>query len=133
MKKTLLHALLSASLALPMLAGAAFADTGRLNADEIRRDIVGRTIYLAAPIGGEFPLNYRTNGVVDGDGEALGLGKFIAPKDKGKWWIDGNRLCQQFNVWYDGAPMCFELSRTEPGKVKWVRDNGQTGVARIGN
>ncbi len=133
MKKSLLHALLSASLLSPLLAAGASADTGRLSADDIRRDVIGRTIYLAAPMGGEFPLNYRTSGVVDGDGQALGLGKFVAPKDKGKWWIKDDRLCQQFNVWYDGAPMCFELTRADPGKLKWVRDNGQTGVARIGN
>jgi hypothetical protein len=133
MTKRRLLSLLSAGIFSQAVCLPAVADTGRLTAEDIRRDIVGRTIYLAAPVAGEFPLNYRPNGVVDGDGQALGLGRFIAPKDKGKWWIDGDRLCQRFNVWYDGTPMCFELSRTAPGKVKWTRDNGQTGVARIGN
>jgi hypothetical protein len=68
-----------------------------------------------------------------GSGQAIGLGKFFKPEDEGKWWIDANRLCQKFHTWYDGAPMCFELETAGPGKVKWTRDNGQTGVARIGN
>jgi hypothetical protein len=111
-------------------SGAALADG--LTAEDIRRGIIGRTIYLAAPLGGEFPLNYHRNGRVDGDGDALGLGRFIKPADSGRWWVDGDRLCQQFRIWYGGTPMCFELSRTGPKSVKWVRDNGETGVARIG-
>ena len=109
------------------------ASAEMMGADDIRKDIVGRTIYLAAPLGGEFPLNYRTSGVVDGDGKALGLGKFIQPQDRGKWWIQGDRLCQQFTKWYKGTPMCFTLTRTGPKKLKWVRNNGETGLARIGD
>jgi hypothetical protein len=120
--------LLTIALLFPSLAFA-----GALEEDAIRHDIIGRTIYLATPLGGELPLNYHTSGVVDGSGEAIGLGKFFKPNDQGKWWIDSNRLCQKFRTWYDGAPMCFELETAGPGKVKWTRDNGQTGVARIGN
>jgi hypothetical protein len=126
--KALPGVLLSILLLSPSLAAA-----GALAEDEIRRDIIGRTIYLATPLGGELPLNYHTSGMVDGSGQAIGLGKFFKPEDEGKWWIDANRLCQKFHTWYDGAPMCFELETAGPGKVKWTRDNGQTGVARIGN
>lgn len=104
-----------------------------LGADSIKRDIVGRTIYLAVPLGGEFPLNYRTSGVVDGSGKALGLGRFIKPEDTGKWWIEGDKLCQKFSTWYKGAPMCFTLTRTGPKTLKWVRNNGEVGTARIGD
>ena len=112
----------------PLIASAEMMSAG-----DIRRDIVGRTIYLAAPLGGEFPLNYRRSGVVDGNGKALGLGRFIQPQDSGKWWIEGDKLCQKFSKWYDGTPMCFTLTRTGPKKLKWVRNNGETGMARIGD
>lgn len=105
----------------------------RFTAADIRDDIIGKRIYLAVPMGGEFPLNYRPNGQVDGTGEALGLGRFAKPKDTGKWWIDGDRLCQQFTSWYKGAPMCFELQRIDDKQLKWTRDNGETGTARIGS
>ncbi|MGA1803321.1 hypothetical protein [Rhizobium sp. HT1-10] len=104
-----------------------------LKDSDIRSDIIGRTIYLAAPLGGEMPLTYHKSGTVDGNGQAVGLGKFIKPNDVGKWWIKSNQLCQQFKTWYDGAPMCFVLERDSADKVKWTRDNGQTGVARIGD
>ena len=113
---------------IPMIANAEM-----MGAKDIRKDIVGRTIYLAAPLGGEFPLNYRVSGVVDGDGQALGLGRFIQPQDRGKWWIEGDKLCQQFTIWYKGTPMCFTLTRTGPKTLKWVRNNGETGMARIGD
>lgn len=118
---------------LAMLAaftGAAPANT--LTGETIKNEIIGRRIYLAAPLGGEFPLNYRPSGVVDGSGEALGLGRWIQPKDRGRWWISGNRLCQRFEVWYKGASMCFDLTRLGPKKLRWVRDNGESGTARIG-
>ncbi|WP_104666981.1 hypothetical protein [Ensifer adhaerens] len=104
----------------------------RYKANEIEGEIVGRRIFLAAPLGGEFPLNYRRSGSVDGDGEALGLGRFVKPKDTGKWWIDSDRLCQRFRSWYDGRPMCFELYRVNEQKLKWIRNDGKTGIARIG-
>lgn len=104
----------------------------RYRANEIEGEIVGRRIFLAAPLGGEFPLNYRKSGGVDGDGEALGLGRFVKPNDTGTWWIESDRLCQQFRTWYDGRPMCFELHRVDEKKLKWIRNDGKTGIARIG-
>jgi hypothetical protein len=121
----------AAALAMTFAAAPALAAGEPLTAGDIRHDIIGHTIYLAAPVSGEFPLNYHANGVVDGDGEALGLGRFVAPKDTGRWWISGDKLCQKFTTWYDGAPMCFDLTREDAAHVKWVRDNGETGVARI--
>jgi hypothetical protein len=60
------------------------------------------------------------------------LGRWVQPQDAGRWWIDGNRLCQQFENWYNGSPMCFDLTRTGERTLNWVRDNGETGRARIG-
>lgn len=114
------------------LSAMTSAANERFTADDIREDIIGKRIYLAVPLGGEFPLNYRENGQVDGSGEALGLGRFAKPNDQGRWWIKGDRLCQQFTSWYKGAPMCFELQRLNDKQLKWTRDNGETGTARIG-
>ena len=116
-----------------LLSAAARAADEPLAASDIRNEIIGRRIYLAAPLGGELPLFYSANGKVDGSGEAVGLGKWLKPNDSGRWWIAGDRLCQKFDTWYDGKPMCFELKRSGAGKVFWKRDNGETGIARIGN
>lgn len=119
-------------LLLMAAAHSVHAASDRFSADEIRTYIVGRTVFLAAPFGGEFPLNYRRDGGVDGTGEALGLGKFARPRDSGSWWIDGDRLCQKFSNWYDGSRLCFELYRIDETRIRWIQDNGDKGTARIG-
>jgi hypothetical protein len=128
---------LAAALALASVAALAVAPdrasatSGPLDAAAIKSVIDGKRIYLATPLGGEFPLNYRAGGVVDGDGEALGLGKMMAPTDRGRWWIDGDRLCQQWQEWYEGRAHCFTLTRTGDKSLRWVRDDGLAGTARI--
>lgn len=98
---------------------------------EIKRELTGQRIYLKTPLGGEFPLNYRRSGQVDGDGEKLGLGRLMAPKDKGRWWVSGNKLCQQWETWYNGRQFCFTLEKTAVGQFRWKRDDGLSGRARI--
>jgi hypothetical protein len=124
---------LSAAVAAIAIVAPTTAMADNLKANDIRSDIIGRTIYLSTPLGGELPLSYHTSGEVEGSGQAIGLGRFFKPTDTGKWWINSDRLCQKFKTWYDGSPMCFELERAGADKVKWTRDNGETGVARIGN
>lgn len=123
--------MVTAALATTAATGSAFATAEALDGAAIQKTVGGKRIYLATPFGGEFPLNYRPGGVVDGDGEALGLGKMMAPKDKGRWWIDGQRLCQQWQTWYDGKAHCFTLTRTGAKSLRWVRDDGLSGTARI--
>lgn len=119
-------------IAVLLAASASQAAAERYTAKEIREDIVGRRIFLAVPLGGEFPLNYRKGGRVDGSGEALGLGRFAKPNDTGSWWIESDRLCQKFRSWYDGRSMCFELYRIDDKRLKWIRNDGKSGMARIG-
>ena len=88
-------------------------------------------MYKRQPFGGEFPLNYKRSGVVTGDGTALGLGKFFAPKESGRWWVKGENLCQQWPTWYDGKTTCFQIRKTGERSLNWVRDDGRSGKARI--
>lgn len=117
---------LAVSLAVPALAN-------ELNDEAIRSRISGKRIYLAAPLGGEFPLFYRPDGYVDGSGEAVGLGRLATPKDNGRWWVKDSRLCQKWQTWYEGRQICFTLTDLGGSKLRWVQDNGDTGIARIGN
>jgi hypothetical protein len=130
MTRSILAAL---ALGVSLSAPAALANApDLLSGPEIREAIAGKRIFLATPLGGEFPLFYRTSGVVDGSGEAIGLGRFLKPTDTGRWWVDGNRLCQQWQSWYDGRPFCFTLREAGPNRLAWTRDDGFSGVARVG-
>lgn len=109
-------------------AGASSMMTG----SEIKAAVSGKRIFLKTPFGGEFPLYYRGNGKVDGSGKAIGLGRFMKPADSGRWWVQGNRLCQQWQSWYDGKRFCFTLAERGEDTLLWTRDDGLSGRARIG-
>ena len=100
--------------------------------EAIKSYVAGKRIYLSVPLGGEMPLHYKEEGVVDGSGEAIGLGKFLAPTDQGRWWVKDDSLCQQWQSWYGGKVFCFTLESLPGDKLVWRRDDGEEGIARIG-
>lgn len=102
-----------------------------LNPAEIKQTVIGKRVLLATRFGIEFPLVYKTNGSVAGDGSGTGLGKFFAPKETGKWWIKGQELCQKFPTWYNGRTQCFTLERLGGNKLKWKSKDGRSGIARL--
>ena len=104
-----------------------------VKSEAIKTFVTGKRIYLSVPLGGEMPLYYKEEGVVDGSGEAIGLGKFLAPRDQGRWWVKSDSLCQQWQSWYDGKVFCFTLEHLPDDKLVWRRDDGEEGIARIGN
>lgn len=118
-----------ASIAIAVASHATASE--KLAGDELKRTVSGKGIYLATPFGGEFPLNYRANGVVDGSGKAVGLGKYMQPTDSGRWWVDGDKLCQKWKSWYDGKQFCFTLTAKGSKSIAWTRDDGLSGTARI--
>lgn len=124
--------LASAMGAIAMTApGVNAAQAEVLSGNQIVDTVKGKRIYLAVPFGGEFPLHYRSDGRVTGDGTALGLGRYFAPKETGRWFVRGDRLCQQFPTWYDGEVSCFTLRQTGETRLRWRRDDGYSGRARI--
>ncbi|HMQ57680.1 MAG TPA: hypothetical protein PKE65_03965 [Rhizobiaceae bacterium] len=91
----------------------------------------GKRVYLSTPFGGEFPLHYRSGGAVTGDGSRLGLAKYFAPRETGRWWVRGDQLCQQWPTWYKGKVTCFRIEKAGDNRIRWTRDDGYRGRARI--
>jgi hypothetical protein len=116
-----------------VFAVATPATAEQLSGDELRKLVTGRTIYLAAPLGGEMPLRYSANGTVDGNGAAVGLGRFFAARETGRWFMRGDQLCQQFPTWYKGERLCFNVQDLGNNRIRWIRDNGEKGIARVSN
>ncbi|MEO0543843.1 MAG: hypothetical protein AAFY99_08495 [Pseudomonadota bacterium] len=102
-----------------------------LSGDVLKSFVNGKRVYLRVPLGGEFPLYYQTNGQVTGDGTALGLGRYLAPKETGRWFVRGSKLCQQFPTWYKGEVSCFRIYKTGETTLRWTRDDGYSGRARV--
>jgi hypothetical protein len=122
--------LIAAGLALP--TAAAVAESNSLAGDELKKAISGKTVFLKIS-GFELPIKYAVNGRMSGKmgTVAASLSRGDGSSDSGKWWVDGDQLCQQWRVWMDGKSYCYKLTRSG-ASVRWVRNDGRSGTARIG-
>ena len=121
----------STLLLLLNIHGVSFAQASqKLSGSDIKKTISGQKVVLATSYG-SFPLRYSASKRVTGDGSELGLAKFFAPKETGKWWVRANKLCQKFPTWYSGRTFCFTLEKTGPSTLKWRRSDGFSGTATI--
>lgn len=98
---------------------------------EIKALVSGKRVYLSTPYGLEFPLRYAENGQVTGDATGFRLAAMFAPRETGKWWVEGEKLCQKWPSWYDGKTLCFTVRQTGKASISWTRDDGLSGTARI--
>ena len=124
--------LLAAGLALPATA-ALSAEPATLTGDELRRAISGKTVYLKIS-GFELPIRYSANGRMTGKmgTVAASFSRGDGASDSGKWWVTGNQLCQKWTSWMDSQQYCYKLIR-KGAAVRWVRNDGRSGTARIGS
>lgn len=123
MKKAFVALLVFVTMGTPALAT-------ELDADAIKETISGRRVVLST-MGFDFPLFYAANGQVTGDGSEVGLARYFSPKETGRWWVENDKLCQQFPTWYKGKTWCFDLTKVDAKRLKWTRDDGFSGKARI--
>jgi len=128
--KTLVAIALFSGFAVNTVGFSQQAHASAMDGKDIRAAISGKKVLLKTRWG-SFPLRYRANSRVVGDGSALGLAKFFAPKETGNWWVANNRLCQKFPTWYKGQTSCFRLKKSGPNTLKWVRQDGASGTAVI--
>lgn len=119
-----------ASLALP--ATATLAEPVTLAGDELRQAISGKTVYLNIS-GFELPIRYTANGRMSGKmgTVAASFSRGDGAQDRGKWWVTGDQLCQQWTSWMNAKSYCYKLTRNG-STVHWARNDGRSGTARIG-
>jgi hypothetical protein len=118
--------------ALTLLGATASADPAVLAGPDLRHAVSGKTIYLNIS-GFELPIRYLAEGRMTGkiSTTAAALSRGDGAADNGRWWIEGNQLCQRWTSWLDGKSYCYKF--TLNGKsVRWTRNDGRSGTARIG-
>jgi hypothetical protein len=122
---------LAAAIALPFTAALA-AEPTKLAGDELRKAVSGKTVYLNVS-GFELPIRYAANGRMTGKmgTVAASFSRGDGSSDSGKWWVADDQLCQKWMSWMEGKQYCYKLTR-EGASVRWVRDDGRSGTARIG-
>ena len=123
--------LLAAALTLPA-AAAVSAEPTKLAGDELRNAISGKTVYLNIS-GFELPIQYAPNGRMTGKmgTVAASFSRGDGAQDSGKWWVADDQLCQKWTSWMNGKQYCYKLTR-QGATVRWVRNDGRSGTARIG-
>jgi hypothetical protein len=126
------HGIFSAFAAACLVAVSAAAIAEPLPGPEVRALVKGKRLLLSTPYGVDLPLNYKADGTVSGDLSGFSVSSMLAPREIGKWWIEGRRLCQKWPNWLDGKTSCFTLSIRDDGAITWVRQDGLKGTARIG-
>jgi hypothetical protein len=109
-------------------AMASGADLREMNGEALRKALTGRTIHLRTPLGG-LPISFRADGTMSAT--AGSLASYVgSERDRGRWWIAADQLCQRWNTWLGGQSYCFRL-RQRGATVHWTRNDGLTGVATI--
>jgi hypothetical protein len=94
--------------------------------------VSGKTVFLKIS-GFELPIQYSSRGTMKGSmgTVAAAFSRGDGSSDRGKWWVADNQLCQKWNTWMEGNTYCYKLSRNG-NSVRWVRNDGRSGTARIG-
>ena len=131
-KTTLLALTTFATLALGAPPSETAAAEPALTGNVLRETVSGKTVYVKIS-GFELPIRYSAGGSMTGTMSmvAAALARGDGASDRGKWWISGDQLCQRWTSWMDGKSYCYKL--TLRGKaVSWVRNDGRSGTARIG-
>jgi len=120
------------AVGLALLATVSLAEPTTLAGDELRQAISGKTVFLNIS-GFELPIRYAANGRMSGKMStvAASFSRGDGAQDRGKWWVAGDQLCQQWSSWMEGKSYCYRLTR-DGSTVYWARNDGRSGTARIG-
>lgn len=76
-----------------------------LHGDEIRRLMPSGKLQGINGYGNPYTIVYSADGAISGV-----AGKADEYRDSGKWWVEGDRFCRQYRVWFDGRAACFGVS-----------------------
>ncbi|HRY05911.1 MAG TPA: SH3 domain-containing protein [Hyphomicrobiaceae bacterium] len=109
--------------------GAAFA-AEPLSGDTLRKRIPGAKIQVDTPLGSVVPVSYGADGTLEGKAGAVAF--FLgSQKDRGKWWIEGSKLCQRWNTWFNKRTNCARVFRTAENRIEWIDQDGDKGTGTI--
>ena len=106
MKKFLITLCVPILLCLP-------AQAASLSGSDIEKAFIGKRLKWKTVDGYEGTVRYSKNGSAK-----VNIKKPERVSDKGKWWVKGNRLCNQWEVIRDGKPKCFTYRQQSDGSYK---------------
>jgi dienelactone hydrolase len=90
--------------AMPTLALNDAAEIEFLSGAEIQQLLPSGKLRGVNGYGNPYTVTYSANGLMRGV-----AGKGDEYRDTGKWWIEGDKFCRQYQSWLDAAAACFRL------------------------
>lgn len=108
---------------------AAFAAPVQLDGGGLKTTLNGALIEMDTPLGTKIPVRFGLDGLVSG--EAGDLAPLLgSARDRGRWWIDGDRICSKWFRWFDAEPQCLSVQQ-DGTRLFWREDGGKTGTATL--
>ncbi|MGE3229063.1 MAG: SH3 domain-containing protein [Hyphomicrobium sp.] len=111
-------------------ASGALAEPVPLANDELKQTVSGSVVEIDTPVGTTVPMRFGTDGLVSAEAGVLApvLG---AAKDRGRWWVDGDKLCTKWFRWFDAGVRCLTIAR-DGSRIYWRKvDDGETGTGTL--
>jgi hypothetical protein len=110
-------------------ATVAHAESVSLSGQEIRDLIAGATVEIDTQLGTKLPVSYSADGQLSG--QAPDLASYLgSASDSGQWWIASDKLCHQWNHWFESEPQCLRLWKRGQ-TIHWLNQDGNSGTATI--
>ncbi|WP_139247856.1 SH3 domain-containing protein [Hyphomicrobium sp. CS1GBMeth3] len=113
-------------------ATGALAEPVPLGGDALADTVSGSVVEIDTPLGTKVPMRFGKDGLVSAEAGVLApvLG---SAKDRGRWWVDGEKLCTKWFRWFEAQPRCLTI-RQEGAKIYWRKiDDGETGTGTLVN
>lgn len=102
-----------------------------LKGEELETLVPGTHIELDTPISSVVPVQFGENKLMTGQAHALA--SFLgSEKDRGRWRIDGDKLCLKWFRWFDAEERCLSIVR-DGSRIYWNDGDGETGTGTITN
>jgi hypothetical protein len=111
-------------------ATGALADPVPLSNDDLKRTVAGSVVEIDTPLGTTVPMRFGTDGLVSAEAGVLApvLG---SAKDRGRWWVEGDKLCTKWFRWFDAGVRCLTIA-LDGTRVHWRKiDDGETGTGTL--
>ncbi len=100
-----------------------------MSAAKMKMSLPGTILHFNTPIGSIVSIKYKDKGAMTGRAPSLAF-YLGSNSDRGRWWVQGRKLCQKWRIWFDKKTRCFRI-RMKGNTVYWTDSDGDTGTARI--
>src|SRR6476661_5756707 len=112
------------------IASSAWAEPVPLKGEALRQELVGSVLEIDTPLTGVvIPVRVSGDGLVSGEAGPL-ASTLGAAHDRGRWWINNDRLCVKWFRWFEAQTRCITVEH-EGAKIYWREEGGESGTATI--